>query len=100
MANLKATAKQALSTKYIDLLAQTDADQLVENRKLINETASLDLDGHMLKIKKSLNLKTQELSALKAGNPYTPRDIYIKQCEIDALNAEFQFMTELKEEQF
>lgn len=90
----------AKSAKYIDLLAQTDADQLLENRKLINETASLDLDGHMLKIKKSLNLRIQELAALKSANPYTPREIYIKQCEIDSLNAELQFMTELKEEQF
>lgn len=96
----KSTAKSLTSTKYIDLLLKTDSEIMAENRTLLNETAELGLQGHCLELKKSIAKKQGELNTLKGANPYTPRPIYVKSKEIEALEAELQFMNELREEQF
>lgn len=88
------------STKYATLIAQSEEEQVNQNRDLQVETAELELKGHLLTIKKAKVTAEQNLIKTKSAIPYSARAIYVASVEVDKLDREIKFLEKLQKEQF
>ena len=88
------------SAKYFDLINSTEAELERETNKLKAEGAHLALQSRMLDVKKSISQSQVNLQNSKSSTSYNPSGIYSYQNQIDLLERELKFYTELEKEQF